>query len=361
MTDIFISLIPNAITYRLPYYLKYELLFQKAKSDVSQFKSILNKRKVFVFLSADYGNMGDVAITIAQIQILKKKYPDYLIVEVLASNCFKDIKSIYDICRPNDIVTIIGGGNMGDLYYDFQILREIVILKFKHNRVISFPQTIDFSNTQKGKKRLSISKKIYSKHPNLTILSREKKSYKLMKEFFPKNKVFLTPDVVLALDYTNIIQKDRRGVIFSMRNDAEKFLDSEQHHAIETYFEKKFDSLKYCDTHIGKKCLTDIERRAELNIILQKFSSAQVVVTDRLHGMIFSYITGTPAIVFPNGNSKVENCYEWIKECGFIEFVKEVNVLQLDNLVDKVSSTKIDLVKFIDRKKKFENLLFNSI
>ena len=32
-------------------------------------------------------------------------------------------------------------------------------------------------------------------------------------------------------------------------------------------------------------------------------------MTDRLHGMIFSVITGTPCIVFDNFNSKIKNAY----------------------------------------------------
>ena len=51
--------------------------------------------------------------------------------------------------------------------------------------------------------------------------------------------------------------------------------------------------------------------------------------------MIFAYITGTPALVLPNSNFKVEKCFEWIKECGYIKFVKNPtneNILSSLNL-----------------------------
>lgn len=67
------------------------------------------------------------------------------------------------------------------------------------------------------------------------------------------------------------------------------------------------------------------ERETELHKLWEIFSKSQLVITDRLHGMIFAYITGTPAIVLPNSNFKVEKCYEWIKDCGYIKFIKEPN------------------------------------
>jgi len=48
------------------------------------------------------------------------------------------------------------------------------------------------------------------------------------------------------------------------------------------------------------------------------------VITDRLHGMIFAFITGTPAIVLPNNNGKIEHSYDWISECGYICFLRSV-------------------------------------
>lgn len=53
----------------------------------------------------------------------------------------------------------------------------------------------------------------------------------------------------------------------------------------------------------------------------KSFSESRLIITDRLHGMIFAYITKTPAIVLPNSNFKITGCYEWIKECGYIKMV----------------------------------------
>ena len=53
-----------------------------------------------------------------------------------------------------------------------------------------------------------------------------------------------------------------------------------------------------------------------------EFASAELVVTDRLHGMIFATITGTPCLVFSNNNHKVSESYKWIHSLPYIKFIK---------------------------------------
>ena len=53
---------------------------------------------------------------------------------------------------------------------------------------------------------------------------------------------------------------------------------------------------------------------------LLSFASSKLVITDRLHGMIFAAITGTPCIVFSNYNHKVRGTYEWISYLPYIKF-----------------------------------------
>ena len=50
-------------------------------------------KKIFIFLGADYGNLGDVAITFAQTKYLIENYPDYTVVEVPISKTFAGIKA----------------------------------------------------------------------------------------------------------------------------------------------------------------------------------------------------------------------------------------------------------------------------
>ena len=86
---------------------------------------------------------------------------------------------------------------------------------------------------------------------------------------------------------------------------------------------------------------------------MQEFCSAKVVITDRLHGMIFAAITETPCIVFNNYNHKVEGTYQWIQYLPYIRFVNDVEDAEkhLHELL-KIRYCKFDnepLIQFYDK------------
>ncbi|MCQ2272824.1 MAG: polysaccharide pyruvyl transferase family protein [Bacteroidales bacterium] len=301
--------------------LRLKLKFAYWKAKANDFVVPYSEReKCYFFLAADYGNLGDVAITYAQTEFLSERFPNAEIIEIPISKTFAGIKAIKRIVKKDDIITIVGGGNMGDMYDDIEFLRQLVIKSFKNNRIISFPQTLDFSKTLSGRFSLAKAKRIYSSHPNLTILARESVSYHLMKHHFYKNDIKLVPDIVMTLDERQT-GESRKGVILCLRNDSEKKTDVRDE--IVKLLETSSMEYKDYDTHIGRGNLSQEERLGELHKIWSAFSHSELVITDRLHGMIFAFITGTPAIVFPNSNFKIHACYEWIKDCGYIKFVEE--------------------------------------
>ena len=53
---------------------------------------------------------------------------------------------------------------------------------------------------------------------------------------------------------------------------------------------------------------------------IEQFKRASLVVTDRLHGMVFSAITGTPCVALSNYNHKVRETYRWLQQLPYIRF-----------------------------------------
>jgi pyruvyl transferase EpsI len=344
---------------KIPILFRYELRYHITKQDKT-LKECIKSKNTFLFLAADYGNLGDIAITNAQSLLLTKHFPNHTLIKIPYNKTLPGLKTVKRYIKEDDIITIIGGGNMGDKYSSFELLREFIIKKFKNNKIYSFPQTIDFSDSPNGQKALKLAKKIYASHSDLTLMAREETSYEFMRKVFPNNKIVLTPDVVMTLDYSNFAG-NRNGVTICMRDDTEKFVTDEQNNTINKFADTFFKKIIKVDTHIGRNIESKEEQTYELEKVLKQFGASELVITDRLHGMIFSYITGTPAIVFPNGNFKVEKCYSWISECDYIKFTKNCEIEYLHELHNKVRNAKMDKDMFYSKKQFFEKIIADTL
>src|SRR5690606_38406975 len=129
------------------------LFLQKFKS-YQYFKNTqldTSKNQAYIFLAADYGNLGDVAITYAQTKFLKE-HSDYQVIEIPISESLEGLWSVKKNIKKGDIVTTVGGGNMGDLYDQIEFIRQLTFQWFPNNRIISFPQTFDFTDSKEGRK-----------------------------------------------------------------------------------------------------------------------------------------------------------------------------------------------------------------
>ena len=329
-------------------------LLSNSKSD--NFEKYRNKKKIIVALAADYGNLGDVAITYAQTKFLKDRFPTYEIIDFPISETFTEIKSLKKICTTEDIITLVGGGNTGDMYDDIEYCRQFLIQQFPKNKIIAFPQTIDFSDTDYGEKALQKAIKVYSKHRNLTLSAREEKSFKKYEELFKKNKVVFTPDIVLSLD-ESLPQYKREGITLCLRSDGEKFLDKVTELKFIEKLGENFD-IFYQDTHIDKNRMSVQERIDELNKIWDVFKKSRLVITDRLHGMIFCAITKTPCIAIDNSNRKISGVYNgWLKDSNYIELMKEINIEELLKKADFMMAKDLSKLNTISVSQRFDILI----
>lgn len=318
------------------------------------------KNRAYIFLAADYPNMGDVAITKAQKKYIEDKLPDYEVIEIPHKYTYNYYKSIKKNIKKSDIITIIGGGNFGNNYMISEEHRRFVIKKFRKNKIISFPQTIDFSKDKIGEKELNKTIKIYSKNNKLHIFAREQKSYNIMKDKFKNNKIYFVPDIVLYLNDEFVEQVQRKHTLICLRNEKEKLITEDKKNKLLASIEKISENIVFQDTGIKKEEF-NYERRYEiLRDIVMKFKESKVVITDRLHGMILAAITGSPCIVFPNNNHKIkETYYNWLNDVKYIHFMEEVNndeVLRLINYYNN-SEEKTEVKDFKKDLKKLEEIL----
>ena len=285
----------------------------------------------FIFLAGDYGNLGDLAIRYAQEQFINKILPEYTVVSISQSDTYKYLRSIKRQLNENDLIFIQGGGNFGDLYPKADYGRLFICNFFNKSKVCIFPQTILFTNTKYGNWRKKSNIRTIKKRTSLTIFTRENKSYKVARDLFGYKKVQLCPDIVLSL-LPSIRKKKsnikRDGIIITFRSDIEKKLSGQDQKSLVQLLLQNGKKLKYLDTDEGDIQVTSTELGfKKVDEFLNKYSNSELVVTDRLHGMIFAAITGTPCIVLSNSNHKIEETYkDWLRGCNYIKFIGDFSI-----------------------------------
>lgn len=278
--------------------------------------------RIFLIGTPLHGNLGDHAIAFAEKMLIVENLKKYELIDIQFNAVNQSIKVMKNLINKEDILILNGGGNFGIEYFEEEELRRQVILNFQMQKVILFPQTIYFGDSDQGKEELKKSKSIYNAHPNLALVAREKKSYEIMRREFSNNKVLLTPDIVLYLNQSNPVAK-RNDILLCFRKDVESILNDEIKEELIRNISLKRNVI-VTDTVVDYS-IKKSKREKELFYIWALFKSSELVITDRLHGMVFAAITSTPCIVISNYNHKVKGTYDWIKHLPYIKFVENPN------------------------------------
>lgn len=272
-------------------------------------------RAIILMGEPEYENLGDHAIAYATRRFIETNCPNYHYIGVSENHIRYSFNRVCKNIKPDDVLLLQGGGNMGDLYPDQIEIRKKVIQAFPENKIIIMPQTIHFS----GEKNELPD--YYSNHQHLVLTAREKISYDIMQKCY-NGHVILTPDIVFSLNKIPILTTERKVALVCIRNDAESVGNREK--KIEL-IDKTLKRLNYHSEQISTvlSLSVDVEHREQaLYDLFQKFQEAKVIITDRLHGMIIAAITKTPCVVLPTFNHKVVYCYEWIKLVNYIVLCK---------------------------------------
>lgn len=303
-----------------------------------------HKKSIILMGGPEYGNLGDHAIAYATQKFLSSKSKGYDYVELTEDDILYNVRKIKDAIKSEDILLLQGGGNTGDLYPDQEKVRKIVLREFPNNKVILMPQTIYFKKNAYAE--------IYYQNSNLVMCARERKSYEIMKDLYTC-KIILTPDIVFSL-FNNMVEKniERKGGLICLRDDCEKIKDGVSAQKLSRILTDMNIQSEYIST-VRNYAIRKAEREKELESLLNKYRSAQIVFTDRLHGMIFAVITKTPCVVFPTFNHKVIQSYMWIEKLGYIRLCD--NIDNIKEIIDYVLSCRKD--EEINFDEKFRPLL----
>lgn len=295
-----------------------KLLLHKDTNFVERLNSYRGKKKYVLIGVPEYDNLGDIAIGYSEEHFIanhKSEGVELLVVTEL--NFWKYFKHLKEVISEEDIICIQGGGNFGNQYPDQEKIRRKIISNF-NNTIILMPSTFYLIDEEKNAKKYS---KFYNRK-NITIFAREIYSYNKMKKYFTCN-ILLCPDIVLSLPIVDF-GHERKGIGVCLRNDVESNLTIATKEDIKKQLLSKFPSLSHFDTCIRTPALY-ANQESILQNCWKDISKYEVVITDKLHAMIFCYITKTPCVVISNYNYKIKGVFEWIKDLGWIQFVDDTS------------------------------------
>lgn len=302
---------------------------------------------IVIFGTPNHGNLGDYAIYVAEKQLLAKYYSGWNIFGVNMTDFQHEVDILAKLLDDKDLLILTGGGNFGNQYMDDEKIRRVVIQKFPCNKIIMFPQTMYFTDDALGEEEKQKTLKIYNEHKDLWLIARDEYSYLQMKSLF-KNNIRMLPDVVLTWEPD--IRSKRKGALMVLRNDVERALEDNSKQYIVSVLSSMYENVYETDTEVVVG--NDISSlNDKLMAKVKQISGAEIVVTDRLHGMIFAAVTQTPCLVLNNYNHKIRETYKWIDNLPYVKYVSDIDNLQADvrelfDVSERIYSDEIILKKY---------------
>lgn len=323
---------------------------------MQELKKYKDIEKILYILTPLHGNLGDQMIAVAGKKILSDFYPNKKIIEITDKFYDKNINIFKEIIKDDDIIILHGGGNLGDIWLGAEYQRRHLLENHLNNKIIIMPQTITFKSKEEEQK----SKEIYSKVKDLTIITREEYSYELAKHIFDKNKILLMPDSVFYLEdyYKDRISNARNGILFLLRKDQEKVISSDKFNKICENLRKLNIPYKLSDTVIRSKGkIRRYNREKFCDILIDDILKSQLVITDRLHGMILAIITNTPVLVFNSSTNKTLGTLKWLKHLEYVSYISdEMNMNEILEEIKRLIELKIEKNRYMVKEKMIEVL-----
>ncbi|MCQ4120218.1 polysaccharide pyruvyl transferase family protein [Rhodococcus tibetensis] len=238
-------------------------------------------------------------------------------------------KEVLSACVPDGPLLLNGGGNFGDRWFAYQRFRERVIAEHPERKIVQLPQTIEFRDDA----ALARAQRIYSQHPDLTLLMRDRDGYELARELFPENTVVYCADAALGVGRIVPTADPTHDFVLLKRRDAEsvqspKNLPASLASAYQTdWHVSAADNAQWWPVTLGLLLLNKmpgvrsrvypLTRRAfdwqadmVVNNAVEILSQGRLVVTDRLHAGFFAVLMGKPVVLVDNANKKVSKIYD---------------------------------------------------
>lgn len=281
----------------------------KAKQNV--LTELIGARNVHYIDIPVHNNVGDLLIFEGTLEFIRNN-------KIRVKNYISEFTLHDRNIDTDDVLLMHGGGNLGDLYPHHQQVKEHYLRKFPRNRIIILPQTAHFQSTQNYK---DIGK-LFRQHNDLHICLRDEKSFELAKEL--SDKLYRLPDMAHQLYPLMAESKSSpEGTLVIGRTDDEKGnldfqsilgVHTDWPEIIQTFNDvitsfrakqksyRKYKLTRFTANPSSQKWIQIVAQLTSLSA--DYFAKYEKVVTNRLHGHIFSCLLNIPNVVVDNSYGK---------------------------------------------------------
>lgn len=327
-------------------YISVRYLIQNARHTISRSLSSVNavERKLIWIgpFPSGHRNVGDHAQTLAVEQFLAKHFSDYEIIRVDRNH--KDAAAIDESMlerlsrrfTPDDLVLIHSSGDFGSKHFRpegcWHETRKAIIRTFPQCRVIQLPTTVTYDDNEMGRRLLEEDIEFF-RRPNVTILCRELVSLQTIEDKFECECQFF-PDFVFYLQRPQRVSQ-RTGVLVILRADSESALTSEKKRELFVNLKNAFGNISETDILHSRFNVIDATKQKYIDYVLDEYEKYELVVTDRMHGMISGVVTNTPCIALNGGISHKISAYK--------SFLKDAVIFQDE--IDFSTQSLLDCVR----------------
>lgn len=266
--------------------------------------SLSERSKILLVGIPIHDNLGDHLLAEAGVRLLADIAPDRTVHDISTEEYMLNRRSIIESLNPADYVFVAGGGWMGDSWpNDEMMIRDIVESLSPICTVIILPQTIHY---QSRGGLFESGCQFWGAVSNTYVCARENQSYQVAIEELgiSSDHCLLLPDIGLLYEPENQRGVARKGALVCLRSDREALTSKRDRDQYIRLLESRFGVVNSIST-LTKRVVSPQRRNKIINAKIAQFGAAEIVVTDRLHGMIFSVLAGTPCIALNNITGKV--------------------------------------------------------
>lgn len=138
-------------------------------------------------------------------------------------------------------------------------------------------------------------------------------------------RCYLLPDMALGYRNQEVSTKVVRNntALVCFRYDREKVVSDGDAQAVREFlWSLGFDTTD--TTTVYQHGIEKKDRQAKVKAKIKEYRLAKLVVTDRLHSMVFAAIAGTPCVAFDNKTRKVSGVYSWMRHLTYIKIARNI-------------------------------------